>query len=506
MKVFTVQPGQRGPTVKSVSISDPAAAALLEGLQETTSEDDTRQIPAARLQQYVPWVYRSIDLRSTSVSAMPFALLRNQTELDRAGDDYQRWSKLLRRLLSVTEGDLCLSGAAYWLVTPNVHNVNWYPRRLLPSTIKPLYDADGMLKGFERRLKGIPKNYPDYHNRKAGEPFILHFWMDRYDAETGPGTPPAQAAAFDAETVYNMGRHQRRFWRNGAIKNTVFFLDSGSAGGGLQPMPTEAELNALVAAWKRITSGVKNAWNTVAMRYNFVPHQIGTDPADLAAKELMDLAVSAIAAAFGIPESLLKSLSATYAGATVDDWHFVSKTIAPHLERAYAEPLDQFFSLSGLRFDWRYEEHGSYQAYQLEEARTVAELVERGIMTRAEARHRIDLPVDDVEEGGLPKDVDITPTHIIQGILTRNEAREFLGLPPEDMSGDERRREIMEALSILQAATSAGLPVQQGLDLARVPGLDLMQASSASSDTTTTSARLERARALLERISEGATT
>lgn len=468
LKVFAVDRNSQRPGIKNISLSDPAAAKLLQGFMPEGSEEELPQIAPARLQQFVPWVYRSIDLRSTAVSAMPFALKRGRRELDRTSDDYLRWSRLLRRILSVTEGDLCLSGAAYWLVTPNEHGFNYHPRRLLPSTIEPRYSTDGTLVGFRRWLNGNGTDYDDFHNRQRGEPFILHFWMDRYDAETGPGTPPARAAAYDAETVYNMGRYQRRFWANGAIKNVLFFLDASSPSGGMQPVPSEQDLNALVAAWKRIASGVRNAYNTIASRYNFVPHQVGTDPADLAAKELMDLAVSAIAAAFGIPESLLKSLSATYAGAIVDDWHFISKTVAPHLERTYAEPLSQFFELLGYSFDWRYEEHQSYQSYQLEEAQTVAALVEKNIMSRFEARHRVDLPDED--------------------------------------AADRRYYETLNALTLLQAATNAGLPLPQGLEIAQVPGLDIVAEQRldivAEQPASISPELAERARALYERIGQ----
>lgn len=422
--------------MKNVSLSDAAAAALLGSAGQNGEDSTEEHVSPVELKRRVAWVNRSISLRATAASVMPYALIHNGKDLDRTSDLARDWALILRRILKQTEADLCVTGSAYWLVTPNQYGYNFHPRRLVPRTVKAKYDKDGVLTGFVRTLKGRETNFPDYQNREQGKPFILHFWLDNADAETGPGDPPLQAALFDAETVYNMGRHQRRYWENGAIANTVFFMAGGSgSSSGLQATPSDKDLNNMAAAWKRVTKGVRNAFETIFSRYSMVPHKVGTDPKDLAAKELSDLAVSAIAAAFGIPESLLKSLSATYAGALVDDWHFTSKTVHPHLESIYSEPLNLFFSLVGLRFEWRPEEHQSFQAYQNEEARTVGELVQQGVMGKGEGRMRV----------GLSETEPDTP--------------------------DKRHGDMLEKLEVVQKAVAAGIPVEWALDLVDLPGV-----------------------------------
>lgn len=457
---------------KTTDLTEGAETDAVVGSSDETPVETPRP---AELHRRVAFVYRAMNLRIGSVSSMPFALKRlGGDELDRQGDEYQHWQDVLPELLALLEGDLCMYGAAYMLVESNRSGMNFRPRRLLPTSITPKYDNDGTLTGFDRHMgMGKKKFFRAAGNpaRRQGEAFIIHLWLPRFDAETGPGVAPIDAALSAAESQYFLRQYVSSFWQRGAIKTTLFFLgSSGNAGGGMEKIPAKKDLDNLVAVWKRLVTGVRRAWETIAMRYPMVPHQIGTDPKDLAASELTNDDRADIAAAFGIPESLLQSLSATYAGAIVDDWHFISKTIVPHLQVAYRRALNQFFDLYGLRFDWRPEEHQSYQAYQVEEAKATVPLLDARLMSHETAQQRLGLPIEQIgsNDDDLPQ---ILGYHIEQGTVEHNEVRERLRLPPQDRTGEHHRRELMAALSVMQAATAAGLPPNVAQALAQIPGL-----------------------------------
>lgn len=393
-----IKHGATGNTVKAVPVDDTQAAQLLRDAGLIGPEEDTKGLLSiSDLYKRVSWIHRAISLRAGALASLPFALFANGEELDRSSAEYQKWANRLKRLLAETESDLCSSGEAYWLVVPNKYGFNRYAKRLHPKTIMPDYSNDGELVGFRRRLGPQEEKFKSYNTAKPNEQFILHFWTPSMSAETGPGEAPGHASQYAAETLRNLQRYTRRFFMNGAVKATLFFMDSSSGGSGMQPMPTETELKTLVAAWKRMTSGVKNAWNTITMRYALKPYQVGTDPSELAAPELTDISRADIEAAFGIPQSIMRSLSSTYASAKADDWHFISKTIVPHVDTCYREPLNIFFGLMGMSFEFRPEEHQSYQAYQVEEALSLVPLIDSGIMPIWVAQQQLGLPQEVID-------------------------------------------------------------------------------------------------------------
>lgn len=500
LRVVDVNRQSGNMSVKSVPVDDVTAAQLLReaGLTATDAEDTTGLLPISDLYKRVAWMHRAISLRAGALASLPFALYRDGDEIERSSEEYHTWAHRLKRLLAETEGDLCATGEAYWLVVPNRYGFNWYPKRLHPKTITPKFDNQGDLVGFKRRLGPVEDEYPCWNNHK-NKMFILHFWTPSMAAETGPGEAPGHASQYPAETLRNLQRYTRRFFLNGAVKATLFFMDSGSgSGSGMQPMPTETELKTVVAAWKRLTSGIKNAWTTVAMRYALKPYQIGTDPKDLAAVDLTDISRGDIEAAFGIPQSIMRSLSSTYASAKADDWHFISKTIVPHTDVCYAEPLNIFFRLSGITFEFKPEEHQSYQAYQVEEALSLVPLINAGIMPIWVAQQQLGLPEEVIQQArerwnaqeAMHADKEIESFHLTEGVVNREEVRLRLGLNPEDNSKEQRRRDTAAALSILKTATDAGMPLEQALLLADIP------VAPQNNDNE----RTQRARALLTRL------
>lgn len=61
---------------------------------------------------------------------------------------------------------------------------------------------------------------------------------------------------------------------------------------------------------------------------------------------------------------------------------------------------------------------------------------------------------------------DILGHHIETGVVTKNEARADVGLPPVDDAEDQRQRQLISRLAVLQAARNAGVPLEAALRLA----------------------------------------
>lgn len=275
---------------------------------------DEDEISVLTAYETVPWLYRAVDLRARAVASMPRALMRGDEDVSKEAS-YQRITDGMAQRLYMTEVALCLTASAYWLLERNVYGKNVTPRWVVPGTMKPIIAPPTGLTGFRRQVGAIQQDWPLER--------VVYFWLPGMKGEVGPGLAPASVALAAAGVLRNLDLFTEGFFKRGAIKATLLTVEGN---------PQQGEMDKLEAWWKKMLAGVKNAWNSVAIRSTVKPVVIGSSIEETTADKMTALKREDVATALGIPHSLLFSNAANYATAREDTRHFIQRTVVPECE------------------------------------------------------------------------------------------------------------------------------------------------------------------------------
>lgn len=306
--------------------------------------------------QEVAWVRRCVELRANAVMGIPARVYRGDTEIE------YEYADLLPRLLWLTEAALQVYGAAYWGRKKNVIGVDRGYRWLLPSTIKPIVTVENGLTGFERRL-------PDREPITVKAEDVVYFWSPSLNAEIAPGDGWVRTVLTEAGIVYHTDEFASAFFERGAIPALVLSVDGA---------PPRAELDRLEAWWKRLLSGVKQAFETVAVSAAVKPQVIGYPTKDLAMPELAQLVREQICAAAGVPQTMLED-AANYATATEQHQTFYTETIVPEATLIMAALNEQVFAPQGLEFKLDWDSLDIFQTDEAQRSEALARMTQAGI-------------------------------------------------------------------------------------------------------------------------------
>lgn len=351
--------------LKSIPIEafPPGYWRVLEGKLE-----ESNGISVVHAYKYVPVMRQAVDIRANAVAGMPYLVMRGDTDVS-LDPEIIKFMTMLRPLMRKIEVNLCLYGAAYLLIERNRFGLNGRMRSLLPTTVEPVYDQLSGIKGFNRTIND--KTYfikPDE---------MVYFWLENPDAEVGPGPSPATTALRSAATLYFLDTFLENFWRRGAIKATLL---------SVQGPAQQAEMQKLEAWWKKFVSGVRNSWNSVAIRADVKPVVVGDTLKDTVNPDLTEQSRTDTLTAFGVPHSLVLSNAATYATANVDRLAFYESTIVPQCTMICEVLNEQLLYRANLRIIPRPDKLETYQRNELEKAQGVIQLTGSPILTVNEAR------------------------------------------------------------------------------------------------------------------------
>jgi len=333
--------------------------------QDAKSDDDT---DPASLFRAVPWLYRGVQLRANAVAAMPFVVMRGETEID-SSDDYQNalgWLPNPRRLFYMTEAALCCFGAGYWWNERN-RVATKAVRYVVPSTVEPVIEADG-LKGFIRTANGRRVQVPPET--------LTYFWQPDPWVELGPPmSSPVMAAIAASGVLYNLNQFSAAYFKRGAIKATLLTV---------QGAPVAQERDRLKTWWRQLVSGVKNAWTTEIVNADAVtPVVIGEGLAELANAELTAEKRQDIAQALGIPQAVMFSESAKGLGgagvANADERRFYADTVIPDCIAIADAVNEQKLAAQGLRLVFRPETLDVFQEDEAARATAFSAYVSAGL-------------------------------------------------------------------------------------------------------------------------------
>lgn len=420
----------------------------------------------------IPWLYRGVELRASSLANMPMAWEYNGDELE---DEQARlpFAFNQRDVLNRLEGYLTLYGHAYLLKSSNAARFVREVRPLHPSTMKPRYDeSTGELLGFTRSLKGAQTELTLEE--------VVYIWRPARDSENGHGIGNVEAALAAAGVLSNSDKFLDAYLNQSPIAPTLVSVEG---------MPAPSEMEKLQSWLERTLVGIKNAFRPIALRSSLKVDQL--QPMDLSKLSLETMNEGKredIATALGIPLSMLMSNAANYATAQQDTFNFYDNTIEPEA-KLIAEALnDQLFAGLGYMLIPHKDRMQAYQ--EAEGQRTInklAPLLDRNVITVDEARAELSMTPFNEADGtdsvgneafteGLrsAKGVDVFGYHLQYGVVSRNEARSALGLPPVDESNEIALRNANQKLQTVKQAVDAGIPLEAALRLAglAVPGFD----------------------------------
>lgn len=150
--------------------------------------------------------------------------------------------------------------------------------------------------------------------------------------------------------------------------------------------PSRADLERLEIWWRRLVTGVRRAWESVAIRSSVRPVVIGEGLEALANQQLTAQLRQDVGAALGVPETLLTANAANYATSLADRLNFYDMTIVPQT-LLIAETLNtQWFAGLGMQFAFVPQQLELYQAAEVQKAQQIATLVGAPVLTVNEGR------------------------------------------------------------------------------------------------------------------------
>jgi hypothetical protein len=269
----------------------------------------------------VSWLYRGVTLLENGVAAMPFSIRRGESvlyEYDPNSANQTMPPRGLEFLIDIPdlsgmiEGAAVLRGKAYIFNKRNrakTLDLQW----LLPDSIEPEYDTNGDLISFTRTVNGKEKPLEVEDT--------LYFWPKDKFVETGPAENfPGKAALHAAGVLHSMDTFLKGYFDKGML--SVGFLKYKD-----QLRDSEAEL--VKEWWKRLTTGVKRAFEQLVMRGDFEYVKIGDGLKDIENTALTEEERQSIATALGIPQSKLSANASNFATKQSDDLMFITDTIIP---------------------------------------------------------------------------------------------------------------------------------------------------------------------------------
>lgn len=322
-------------------------------------------------------LYRAVQLRANAVSGVPFVVRSADGELA----DWP-FAQSLPDLLYQLECSMMVFGAGFLLKlrahssTGRTAGLQW----LNPGTVEVARRHEQLV--FTQKVNG--QSYGPW-----GSDRMLYVREFSFQDEVGPGLAPATVARAAAEMRMSMSDFVNGFFGSGAQPMMLLTL-----GGN----PAAAEIERTERFFRRAISGVRNAWRVLATRTDVKVEPITPELRSMAMPDLERWSLREIAAAFGIPLSVLTSDSANYATAQSDKRLFYEGTVKARLGLYEAAFNAQCLGALGLTLRFSTEALSMFQADDSQRAATLGMLVKAGVPLR-EAMLIVGYAVEDVTGG-----------------------------------------------------------------------------------------------------------
>lgn len=419
-------------------------AVTLDGDEGWTILGDERQTTTLEaLVNRVPWLARCVALVASAAKTIPFAIYRGGQVVD----DSTAWTNALgitgnpRRLIEQLARALLVYGNAYAFPAINPAGYVRDLRYWIPSTVDPQRDRE---TGLVASLKRGSETYPRER--------VICVWPASEQVEDGPApSSPALSALIAAGVLNDMGEFATRYFQNGAVRVTLLAVKA-----------TQQEAQRISDWWRQFVTGRHNAHkNRVVNAETVEPKTIGDGLEGLHNTELTSSSVQAVAAALGVPQSMLMANAANYATARVDQFSLYATTIIPMLERVSDALNEQLFTkafrLDGYRLEFRPESLDAFHEDEVSRASAYSTYVSTGMLPSVAAQIcGIELP-----EGMEYTDLDPEPEPEPEPQPTPPPPQEQQ--PQQDEQSEELGRWQRKALRSFRAGAGAVVQFETGL-------------------------------------------
>ena len=364
MKITKAQSGQivGGALKSTISLND-----LDKAFPELFGVDATPT--TANIYSTVSWMYRCVNLRCDTLSAIPHALFREGDEnpLEEMPAPYQDVD--MERLIWLTEAARCLWGASYWEKDATLHWLN-------PSTMS-VEVQNNQIAAFRQATKGTPTTWaPDE---------LVYLPLFGPSDDLGPGVAPASVALRAAGLSGSLLQWAESFFAHGAVPLVLLTTEQSLA-------QDDPNLQRIKAMWKKLFGGAAKAWETGVLSKGLTPTILSSPVRDLAIPELSDEVREDLAACFGIPITMLQQAAANYATAKEDVQGYHINTNFPEAGRIQSGMNKQLWKPLGYEFRFLTDEVEAIQQNEAEKAEgitalmgAVTEQLDKKILTRERA-------------------------------------------------------------------------------------------------------------------------
>jgi len=334
-----------------------------EGWTILSGDDNTT--PLKDYFKLIPTLSRAVNLRANAVASMPFEIVRGKTEYDTSAD-WQNKVMFMSNpstILALIEAALVVAGRAYLFRDKSragTKNLRYH----LPASVTPIIDEVRGLQGFKRPVGQVERTFAvdDY----------VYFWPPDPYVEIGPSINfPAQAAANAGGVLLNVDTFAASFFKRGAIKAMLLTVEE---------MPKGAERTKLEDWWRRVVSGVANAFGANIINAKAItPVVIGEGLKELENVTLGEEKREDVAIALGIPMSILFANAANYATSQQDELNFLTKTVIPECNFIASVFNEQLFKPLGLKMRFLPETLDAMQEDEAQRSLALQQLTGAGV-------------------------------------------------------------------------------------------------------------------------------
>lgn len=310
------------------------------------------------------WVNRCVNIRANTVASMPWTISRGETEIATSDDpDYPYpWLDRFSDFLYLTESALSIVGDSYIFKeqtrSRRILKLQW----LAPHTMSPIWGYNEIAY-FNRRVEGRNTERLEVED-------VIYTRLLNPISETKSAPSPVEVALSDAGVLVNLNNFATQFFARGAIRAMLLTVEGDVR---------KEEMEKLERWWKRMFKGIRNAWETAALRAKVNPVMIGDGIGDLNNQDLTTEKREAISSALGVPHSLVMSNAANFATAQADRLNFYDTTIVPECRLIESALNRQLFVPMGLTFRFRPQSLPVYQEDEGQMSVTIKNLTQAGI-------------------------------------------------------------------------------------------------------------------------------
>ena len=322
------------------------------------ADGDTLGGSALQAYQRAPQLYRAVQMRANSLAAVPFTIH------DTRGNAVEwPFPQHLSRLMFEMEASLCISGAAFALkLEPAAGGQRVVGLQVLaPETVRVKLVEGRTI--FEQQLRG--RLYGPWELSR-----MLYIREFSFSDEVGHGLAPARVALSASNLRISMQEFATGFFASGAQPLTLLTMNGN-------PPPMEVERTERF--FKRKMTGLVNAWRVLALKTDVTVQPITPHINTMAMPELQETTTREIAAAFGIPLSLLTSDSANFATAQSDTRLYYENTIKPRLTLFEDAINQQLLAALNMKLHFTPEMLSVYQEDEAERSGSLLNLVNAGM-------------------------------------------------------------------------------------------------------------------------------